>query len=82
MQTMSAALQDGGDEGGAGPDPAHHPHPLHVLPLDELLRRQGEHLQGAHRQVRPHLHGQKDSGLMTTKNIKFQSKGNTSHAFG
>ena len=55
-----ATIQDNCDEGGDRPDSPHHPHPLHVLPLHELVPGQGGHLQRAHRQVLAHIHGDLD----------------------
>merc|ERR1719234_235409 len=51
-------IKDKRDEGGDRPDGADHPHPLHVLPLHELVRGQGGHLQRAHRQVLAHIYGE------------------------
>ena len=51
------STQDNCDEGGNRPNGPHHPHPLHVLPLHELVRGQGGHLQRVHGQVLAHIHG-------------------------
>ena len=52
------SAQDNCDEGGDRPDSPHHPHPLHVLPLHELVPGQGRHLQRAHGQVLADIHGE------------------------
>ena len=64
------SIQDNCDEGGDRPNGPHHPHPLRVLPLHELVRGQGGHLQRAHRQVLAHIHGDEPRSLDIWKSQK------------
>ena len=68
------SVQDNCDEGGDRPDGAHHSHPLHVLPLHELVPGQGGHLQRAHRQVLAHIHGDEACSLNIWKYRKQLSR--------